>query len=174
MPIVPIGSLRGGNIKIEGQEVRHYNFRHGSVYLTTSRLTAERYAVINPFGSELVSRTIMLLEKLEQSDYQPRQDELHDLGQLLYIRKLQARPIVLEVVDVAVEHVRSEMGEDPWKSIIAVEQGIKEALREWQKKKDTIDRARRGDKKAVMILLVEGQNYKERKSWTHGKSSVST
>lgn len=143
------------------QEVGHMNFRHGSSYLTPARHTAEHYATGQQFGSEIISKTIFLMEKLEKAGYHPDQEAYHVLKAIFDIRRMISKPIVLELTDVALEHVRSETGGYPSGNVNFIREMVHQALQEWESKKNTIRKAREGDIESIKDIIFTGAECKK-------------
>jgi hypothetical protein len=90
------------------------NFQHGSVYLSPSKETAVRYACGKKKGSELISRTILLIEELCRLE---AVDECGDISQdypeLLSVLKINNAPVHIRVECVDADMLLSEKGESP-------------------------------------------------------------
>jgi hypothetical protein len=98
--------------QIECQRTASFNFRHGSAYLTPSKLTARRYATSNEYGSELISTALEWWSRLTEvhearSDLKPYRSHpiLGLIGQL-------RRPLLVRADAVPLEYLRDEHGSD--------------------------------------------------------------
>lgn len=83
------------------------NWRHGRVYLSPSRETAVRYAG-NRFGSEFISQTLLLFEKLRDHTVHFC---VHD-HPVLSLLSLSPEPIVVEARNIPLSNLRTEKGEN--------------------------------------------------------------
>ncbi len=90
------------------------NFQHGAVYLSPSRETAVRYACGKKKGSELISRTILLIEELCRLKVV---DECGDISQqypdLLNVLTIDPAPVLIQIPQVDADMLLSERGESP-------------------------------------------------------------
>jgi len=103
-----------------------FNFRHGSTYLTPVELTAARYAINNPFGSEAISTTLSLYDKILQKDpnYQ-FDDEIKN--SLLFKKSLSKyKPILIKVKNVKTSYLKGETDESILKVLGKLENALKE------------------------------------------------
>jgi hypothetical protein len=130
----------------------NYNFRHGSVYLTPSWGTVKIYGN-NRYGSEYVSSTIKLLEKLEKNGAKFSDNDTQNLLKLLEIQKLPFAPVVLEISDIAVDFIQSETGKNPKNNIEFMEKNIERKIAEWEINRDTYQRACNGNGDAILRLF---------------------
>ena len=90
-----------------------FNFRHGSTYLSSSRNNAVRYALNNRYGSELLSTTFSMLERLKEHDLRGAYEIIERYPELLKLQEMPHQPLLIEAFDVPTRHLRSEPGEDP-------------------------------------------------------------
>lgn len=90
-----------------------FNFRHGSTYLTPSQLTAVRYALLNQHGSELLSMTMSLFEKLKIHDERRAHELASRFPVISELLSLEHQPLLVEARNVAIRSLRSENGDDP-------------------------------------------------------------
>lgn len=88
-----------------------FNFRHGGVYLTPSRLTATHYAIHNPFGSELLTHCHLLYEAILHSPDTSVPEWLEEYSALTAIFKRTAKPMLIRVNRVRADDLRDESGE---------------------------------------------------------------
>jgi len=87
-----------------------HNFRHGSTYLTSIEKGAVLYACANPYGSELLSACIQLIQILSRAGIPvnlPR--ELNDIDVQRVIDN-QPIPVIIEVHGVELAHLLTENG----------------------------------------------------------------
>ncbi len=103
-----------------------FNFRHGGTYLSPSRLTAIQYASANAYGSELLSNTVTLLEKLEKHDKSLSWRILKQYPNLSGLRELEKQPILIEVSQVPISSLRSENGRDAFITINEIQEFMSE------------------------------------------------
>jgi hypothetical protein len=104
-----------GNARSMAEQVNAgLNFQHGSVYLSPSKETAVRYACGKKKGSELISRTILLIEELCRLE---AVDECGDISQdypeLLSVLNINPAPVLIRVECVDADMLLSEKGESP-------------------------------------------------------------
>lgn len=90
-----------------------FNFRHGSSYLSPSKTTAVRYALSNRFGSELLSATFCMFEKLKAYDLHRAHEIIEKYPELLKLHEMPYQPLLVEALDIPIRNLRSEDGEDP-------------------------------------------------------------
>ena len=90
-----------------------FNFRHGGTYLSPSKPTAIRYALSNRFGSELLSTTFCMFEKLKAYDLHKAHEISEKYSELLELQEMPHQPLLVEALDVPIQNLRSEDGEDP-------------------------------------------------------------
>jgi hypothetical protein len=104
-----------GNAQLMAKQVNGgLNFQHGAVYLSPSRETAVRYACGKKKGSELISRTILLIEELCRLKVV---DECGDISQeypdLLNVLTIDPAPVLVQIPQVDTDMLLSERGESP-------------------------------------------------------------
>jgi hypothetical protein len=121
---------------IERQDVATFNFRHGSTYLTPSRLTARRYATSNEYGSELISTAFEWWTKLSRvKGLRSTMARLPSRG-LLNLHKQARQPLIVRARGVPLASLRTEQGQDVTETLTMMHQtiGEEESLREglWQ------------------------------------------
>lgn len=87
-----------------------FNFRHGSTYLSPCRSTAIRYAIGNPWGSELLSETLKGLDQLEEHDAGQAAGVLGKYSAIAEVRDQEHEPVLIELSNVRLETLRSEEG----------------------------------------------------------------
>ena len=90
-----------------------FNFRHGSTYLSPSKTTAVRYALSNRFGSELLSTTFCMFEKLKAYDLHKAHEIIEKYPELLKLHEMPHQPLLVEALDIPIRNLRSEEGDDP-------------------------------------------------------------
>ena len=88
------------------------NFRHGATYLTPSRFTAVRYALRNRYGSELLSTAFCLFEKLSALNGRVAEELADRYPEACGMFQQKHEPVLIEINDVPVEQLRSEVGGD--------------------------------------------------------------
>ena len=89
-----------------------FNFRHGGTYLTPCKVSAVRYALGNPFGSELLSMAVLLLGKLEKTDQAHARCLMRKYAEIGCLLGAAVKPILIEALEVPVGYLRSEQGKD--------------------------------------------------------------
>jgi hypothetical protein len=107
------------------------NFRHGQTYLTPSKVTALRYAISNKFGSEVLSMSLELFQRLESKSTTLAKNLAAKFPHIIDLLSRSATPILVEVERVPIRMLRSEAGRDP-SPIIADTPGIASAEVMWQ------------------------------------------
>ena len=90
-----------------------FNFRHGNTYLTPSKLTAVRYALINRLGSELLSTTISLFDRLKVRDEGKAREVASKYPIISELLSLEHQPLLVEALRVPIRSLRSEQGDAP-------------------------------------------------------------
>ena len=90
-----------------------FNFRHGNTYLSPSKTTAVKYALANRFGSELLSNTLLVFEKLKAFDQHIAREIIVKYPEILKLHTLAHKPLLVEASDIPIRNLRSENGEDP-------------------------------------------------------------
>ena len=71
-----------------------FNFRYGSTYLSPSKTTAVRYALSNRFGSELLSTTFCMFEKLKTYDLHRAHEIIKKYPELLKLHEMPHQPLL--------------------------------------------------------------------------------
>lgn len=90
-----------------------FNFRHGNTYLTPSKLTAVRYALTNRLGSELLSTTISLFDRLKVRDEGKACEVASKYPIISGLLSLEHQPLLVEALQVPIRSLRSEQGDAP-------------------------------------------------------------
>ena len=90
-----------------------FNFRHGNTYLTPSKPTAVRYALINRLGSELLSTTISLFDSLKVRDEGKAREVASKYPIVSELLSLEHQPLLVEALRVPIRSLRSEQGDAP-------------------------------------------------------------
>ena len=90
-----------------------FNFRHGSTYLSPLKTTAVGYALNNRFGSELLSTTFCMFEKLKAHDLYRAHEIIEKYPELLELHEMPHQPLLVEAFDIPIRSLRSEDGGDP-------------------------------------------------------------
>jgi hypothetical protein len=95
---------------------QNMNFRHGSVYLTTSKCNAKGYANSNKYGSELISNAIVLLNLLVHEGWN---DDVESLAGIKSISAIKdAVPLILEVNNIDLRDLKCERGGNDVRSAV--------------------------------------------------------
>jgi hypothetical protein len=104
-----------GNARSMAEQVNAgLNFQHGSVYLSPSKETAVRYACGKKKGSELISRTILLIEELCRLEVVNECGDIsQDYPELLSVLNINPAPVLIRVECVDADMLLSEKGESP-------------------------------------------------------------
>jgi len=90
------------------------NFQHGAVYLSPSRETAVRYACGKKKGSELISRTILLIEELCRLDVKEvKTDLFQEFPEMFDVMDIDAAPVLIQIPQVDTDMLLSERGGAP-------------------------------------------------------------
>ena len=90
-----------------------FNFRHGNAYLTPSVLAAVSYALNNPLGSELLSTTIFVFDRLKVWDEGKAREVASKYPAVSELLSLEHRPLLVEALQVPIQNLRSEEGDAP-------------------------------------------------------------
>lgn len=100
--------------KIINQEISQggFSFQHGGVYLTPSCLTAVRYAVANPLGSEILSTAVKLYRSVIEQEPKYASDAKFKKSPLLKLLDQRAFPVLIKALQVNVSHLKGEAGQD--------------------------------------------------------------
>lgn len=98
--------------RIEAQSLTggSFNFRHGGLYLTPSRQTATRYAVHNPFGSELLTHCHLLCEAHANATDEPIPEWFQEYAELIAVLKNPGSPMLIRVNHVRTADLTDESG----------------------------------------------------------------
>lgn len=87
------------------------NFQHGAVYLSPSRGTAVRYACGKKKGSELISRTILLIEELCRLKVVDECGNIsNEYPELLNVLNIEPAPVLIKVASIDAGMLLSEFG----------------------------------------------------------------
>lgn len=108
------------------QEGSVMNFRHGQVYLTPSQCAAWDYANSNKYGSELLSHTFALYDRLKDDGYPINANILNSIPSP--IRTNDPSPIVLKLHNVPIEYLKTEHGRPPNYQINSMQSSINDEL----------------------------------------------
>jgi hypothetical protein len=110
--------------KMVRQEGGRFNMQHGDTYLSASIYTAAKYAANSRFGSELLTQTMLYLEKLISKEV-PGLDELSpQFDQLTSLISTNPSPILIEVSDISSVDLIAEDGGDPTENLELVEKAL--------------------------------------------------
>lgn len=100
---------------IANQLTEGFNFRHGGTYLSPSKDTAVRYAKDNPYGSEILSKSICLYDKICAFDKEHGTQHAlgNDLKNVTIHRALNQNiyPILIEVFNLDIHELTDEYGD---------------------------------------------------------------
>lgn len=109
--------------KIVNQEITkgNFNFRHGSAYLSPSRTCAVRYALLNQYGSELLSNALELHEWLKNVDPIASKQLEFKYPSIISLSSLNPIPILIEIHDLDIHDIKKEDGEEPESTINLME-----------------------------------------------------
>lgn len=101
--------------QMAGQVNSRMNFQHGAVYLSPAKKTAIRYACgKRKKGSELISRTIWLIEELVRLEIAEVNEGLYrDFPEIFDAMDTNVAPVLIKVNSVSEENLLSESGESP-------------------------------------------------------------
>ena len=104
-----------GNARSMAEQINAgLNFQHGSVYLSPSKETAVRYACGKKKGSELISRTVLLIEELVRLNVEDVVKGLfHEFPEVFYLQDIDAAPVLIQVNHASTDNLLSERGESP-------------------------------------------------------------
>jgi len=88
------------------------HFRHGYPFLSPSRLTAVRYAINNPFGSEIISCGIKLYQTICKHHPKISFPVMIERSPVLqFIHRIHA-PVLAEISQVDLSYLKGEKGEN--------------------------------------------------------------
>ena len=104
-----------------------FNFRHGTTYLSPAEVIAVQYALTNPYGSELLSNAITLLEGLTKHDKPLAQEILQRYPNVASLRANRDRyPVLIEATQIPITSLQSEKGGDASETISLIEEILNE------------------------------------------------
>jgi hypothetical protein len=90
------------------------NFQHGAVYLSPFMETAIRYACGKKKGSELISRTILLIEELCRLDVKEvKTDLFQEFPEMFDVMDIDAAPVLIWIPQADADMLLSERGDSP-------------------------------------------------------------
>jgi hypothetical protein len=108
-------SDKGAALKIATEPAIHnlgrttlFSFRYGGTYVSPSRATAVRYALLYDCGSEALSYTLRLLERLSQR--RPALAAREEFSRINLLARKQREPLLVKATDVEVASLRAEQG----------------------------------------------------------------
>ena len=87
------------------------NYKYGELYLSPSRITAEKYAKNNEYGSELLSYTIYAYEELKNINPTKADYLVPDGHYLKSIIGKDRQPIIIKVINIKTSSLKTEKGE---------------------------------------------------------------
>ena len=101
-----------GNARLMADQVSaKMNFQHGAVYLSPAKETAVRYACGKKKGSEVISRTILIIEELcRLKVIDECGDVSNEYPELLNVLNIEPAPVLIKVVSIDVGMLLSEFG----------------------------------------------------------------
>lgn len=98
-----------------------FNFQHGATYLTPTRQAAVNYAVNNRYGSEIISLSFLLYDKIKKEKASElNATEISD-APVLQLMSSSPEPYLVKVPHVPVSILESEAGGSPDKMIEMIE-----------------------------------------------------
>lgn len=105
------------------------NWQHGHVYFSPERTTAIRYATNNKYGSELISDTIKLNNRLGAHALTDK-----DLHPVLSVTAVTAYPVLVTVEKMPVAFLASEKDQDIDSLLSFIEKGLSDVVHRllWQ------------------------------------------
>lgn len=92
------------------QQSRVLNFRSGRTWLTPSRRSAARHALLNAYGSEAVSEAILLYQDATAQVPGQLEDLPFAVSPVLRLRESTPSPVLVEAVGVAAADLTPEAG----------------------------------------------------------------
>ncbi len=104
-----------------------FNYRHGNTYLSPAKITAIRYALSNPHGSELLSECIKLLawfSGVDPSEARSIERQFPEVASLA--RRTDGTHILIRLPRVFPSQLRTEQGEAPGPMLVAATRAIRE------------------------------------------------
>jgi hypothetical protein len=104
--------------------VAGFNFRYGGTYLSPSRDTAIRYALLNSYGSEALTCTLSLYRRLSHAS--PDLPALSAFSSLTALELALKKPILVEAVDVALSQLRAEQGGGHQRALAQIEWALED------------------------------------------------
>ena len=104
-----------GNAQLMAKQVNGgLNFQHGAVYLSPSRETAVRYACGKKKGSELISRTVLLIDELCRLDVKEvKLDLFQEYPEMFNVMDIDAAPVLIWIPQADTDMLLTERGESP-------------------------------------------------------------
>lgn len=90
-----------------------FNFRHSNTYLSAAQWKAVGYALNNIYGSELLSQALSLFAKLKTFDKANADQIASKYPAVVDVASLAHQPLLVEILHVPIQDLRSERGGDP-------------------------------------------------------------
>ena len=96
-----------------------FSYRYDNVYLSPGQRTAVKYALTNRYGSELLSTTFQMFEKLKEferlkeCDVHGADEIIEKFPELLELYEMPHQPLLIEALYIPIRNLRSKRGEDP-------------------------------------------------------------
>jgi hypothetical protein len=105
--VLKIAEEPSGQPFLDG-DLGYFNFRYGGTYVSASRQTAVTYARLYNCGSEALSYTLRLLDRLSQQ--RPALAAREEFTGINLLAQKQRAPLLIEARDVEVSSLRAEQG----------------------------------------------------------------
>jgi hypothetical protein len=108
---------------VESMLRQQASFRHGTSFLSPSRLTAVRYALNNrPLGSELLNTASTLYEMIERADKKRCSDPILAKSAIPTLKSHNPKPIVLVALKIQMKSLRGEGNGDAAENVKILEE----------------------------------------------------
>jgi hypothetical protein len=110
----------------------HMNFQHGQVYLSPVESTAVRYATSKKYGSELISRVLLIIDELIRLNVKTVNSDLYkEFPEIYNLLDMGSAPIMIRLDRVKIESLLSEKGASPDESIKFIRSAITKSNSRW-------------------------------------------
>jgi hypothetical protein len=108
------------------------NFQHGQVYLSPVESTAVRYATSKKYGSELISRVLLIIDELIRLNVKTVNSDLYkEFPEIYNLLDMGSAPIIIKLDRVKKESLLSEKGASPDESIKFIRSAITKSNSRW-------------------------------------------
>ena len=97
---------------MEKQQVKRFNWRHGSAFLAANIRRAVSYGT-KSYGSELIRETFTLLDLLDEEAPGRSKDLLENYPEVAELRPISSYPSLIRLDRVPVSELKDEHGGDP-------------------------------------------------------------